>query len=225
LIKLGCELSDGIVLDFFAGSGTTGEAVANINKADPSGRRKFICIQLPEQCEDGQFRNLADLCRTRLERTLTPLDTAQSQAIPLDGATKDFGFKAFALAESNLRSWSGDASDPKALSEQLELHVRNIREGRSSEDLLFEILVKSGFEPSTTLEELTLCGKHVYSIAGGAMLVCLDRQLTIELIRALAESKPERVILLDEGFAGNDQLKTNAVQTMKSKGVTSFRTV
>src|SRR5207244_9526675 len=123
-------------------------------------------------------------------------------------------FKMFRLAESNLKGWSGDASDPDSLSKQLELHVQNIREGRSSEDLLFEILIKSGFEPSTRLEELTLCGKHVYSIAGGAMLVCLERQLTIELIRAIAERKPERVILLDEGFAGNDQLKTNAVQTM-----------
>jgi adenine-specific DNA-methyltransferase len=225
LIKLGCEPSDGIVLDFFAGSGTTGEAVANVNNADPQGRRQFICVQLPEPCDDGRFLNLTDLCRIRLERTLKPLDTTQSDSLPLDGGRKDFGFKMFRLAESNLKGWSGDASDPDSLSKQLELHVQNIREGRSSEDLLFEILIKSGFEPSTRLEELTLCGKHVYSIAGGAMLVCLERQLTIEIIRALAERKPERVILLDEGFAGNDQLKTNAVQTMKSKGVTSFRTV
>jgi len=65
----------------------------------------------------------------------------------------------------------------------------------------------------------------VYSIAEGAMLICLERNLTHEIIKAIADKKPMRVVCLDEGFSGNDQLKTNAVQTMKAKGVTSFRTV
>ena len=68
-------------------------------------------------------------------------------------------------------------------------------------------------------------GKVVYSVAGGAMAICLDRELTLDLIRAIAERKPERVVCLDEGFAGNDQLKANAVQIFKTKGVTSFKTV
>jgi adenine-specific DNA-methyltransferase len=67
--------------------------------------------------------------------------------------------------------------------------------------------------------------KTVFSIADGAMLLCLEQKITLELIRGIAERKPERVVCLDEGFAGNDQLKANAVQIMKSKGVTSFRTV
>jgi adenine-specific DNA-methyltransferase len=65
----------------------------------------------------------------------------------------------------------------------------------------------------------------VHSVADGALLVCLDRELTLELIRAMAEKKPERIVCLDEGFAGKDQLKANAVQVFKSKGVTSFKTV
>ena len=67
--------------------------------------------------------------------------------------------------------------------------------------------------------------KTVYSIADGALFICLERQITIELVRAMAEAKPERVVCLDEGFAGNDQLKANAVQIFKTKGVTSFKTV
>jgi adenine-specific DNA-methyltransferase len=72
---------------------------------------------------------------------------------------------------------------------------------------------------------LTLAGKTVYSAVGGAFLICLERELTIELIRAMTGRKPERVVCLDEGFAGNDQLKANAVQFFKTKGVTSFKTV
>ena len=75
------------------------------------------------------------------------------------------------------------------------------------------------------METLTLAGKTVYSVADGALFICLERELTLELIRAMAEQKPERVVCLDEGFAGNDQLKANAVQIFKTKGVTSFKTV
>jgi adenine-specific DNA-methyltransferase len=65
----------------------------------------------------------------------------------------------------------------------------------------------------------------VYSVANGAMLICLERDITLELIRTMADKKPERVVCLDEGFGGNDQLKANAVQIFKTKGVTSFKTV
>ena len=65
----------------------------------------------------------------------------------------------------------------------------------------------------------------VYSVAGGALFVCLEKNLTLELIRAIAEKKPERVVCLDAGFTSNDQLKTNAVQIFKTKGVNKFQTV
>jgi adenine-specific DNA-methyltransferase len=90
---------------------------------------------------------------------------------------------------------------------------------------LYEILLKTGFPLTTPVETLTLSGKSIYSIAGGALFICLERQLNLELIRAMAEAKPERVVCLDEGFAANDQLKANAVQIFKTKGVTSFKTV
>ncbi len=105
------------------------------------------------------------------------------------------------------------------------MHINHVRENRSSEDILYELLLKSGFPLTTKVEILTHANKTVYSIAEGAMLVCLDGDLTHEVIKAMADLHPERVVCLDAGFAGNDQLKTNAVQTMKARGVTSFRTV
>lgn len=107
----------------------------------------------------------------------------------------------------------------------MELHVDHVRTGRTAEDILFEVLIKSGFPLTTPIGREIIEGKTVYSIANGAMLICLDKNLTPEALKAMAERKPQRVICLDDGFAGNDQLKTNAVQTMKAKGVTSFRTV
>jgi adenine-specific DNA-methyltransferase len=75
------------------------------------------------------------------------------------------------------------------------------------------------------VEILSVLGNAIYSIAGGLFIICLERELTLKLIRAIAEKKPERVVFLDEGFAGNDQLKANAVQIFKTKGITSFKTV
>ena len=112
-----------------------------------------------------------------------------------------------------------------SVAKQLDLHVEHILTGRSQEDILTELLLKSGFPLSTKLEQLELAGKKVFSVEEGAMLVCLEEELTNEVIKAMAEKKPSRVICLDAGFHGNDQLKTNAVQTMKARGVTSFRTV
>ena len=131
------------------------------------------------------------------------------------------------LGSSNFNVWSADTATttPESLGQQLELHVNHIQQGRSNEDLLCEILLKSGFALTTPVETLSMEGKEVYSVASGAMLICLDKQLTHEVIKAMAERKPERVVCLDEGFAANDQLKTNAVLIMKSKGVTKFQTI
>ena len=142
---------------------------------------------------------------------------------------KQKGFKAFTLAESNFNAWEGGAkrADLAGLAKQLDLHVDHVREGRTSDDLLHEILLKSGFPLTTKIDELSVAGKVVYSVADGALLICLDRSLAFEVIKGMADRDltPERVVCLDQGFAGNDQLKTNSVQTMKARGVTSFRTV
>lgn len=215
-----------IILDFFAGSGTTAHAVLELNKQD-GGNRKFILVQLPEPTGRTDYPNIADICKERVRRVIKKLDEEEAGKLALEGnKSQDRGFKVFKLAESNFKPWNADVK-PEAgeLERQLELHMDHIREGRMAEDLLFELLLKSGYPLTASVETLRLAGKALHSIEGGVFLICLERELTLDLIRAMAEQKPERIVCLDEGFAGNDQLKANAVQIFNTKGVTSFKTV
>jgi adenine-specific DNA-methyltransferase len=236
-----CLSGDGIVLDFFAGSGTTAQAVLALNKQD-GGNRKFILVQLPEPldpsdknqklgadfCDSiGKPRTIAEITKERVRRVIKKLNEEDAGKLNFDGVSKqDRGFRVYKLAESNFKPWNADLPrNGEALGKQLDLHIDHIRDGRSDEDILYEILLKSGFPLTTPVETLTLADKTVYSVAGGALFICLERDLTLEVIRAMAEQQPERVVCLDTGFAGNDQLKANAVQIFKTKGVTSFKTV
>jgi adenine-specific DNA-methyltransferase len=217
---------DDIILDFFAGSGTTGQAVLELNKLD-GGERKFVLVQLPEPTETKEYPTIADITKERVRRVIKKLNDEGAGKLALEGSeTPDRGFKVFKLQTSNFKTWNADApKQATALAQQLEMHVHHIIDGRTQEDLLYEILLKSGFPVSTRIEKLALEGKTIFSIADGAMLVCLENALTPEVIKAMADRKPERVVCLDEGFAGNDQLKTNAVQNMRARGVTSFKTI
>ncbi len=233
IIQLSADETQSIVLDFFAGSGTTGHAVMAQNVVD-GGNRRYILVQLPEQldieskvqkipaefCDKlGIPRNIAELTKERLRRASKKI----REENPMFAG--DLGFRVFKLAESNFKPWNAQgAQDAQTLEKQLDSHIDHIREDRSPEDILYEILLKSGFSLTMPVENIILAGKTVYSVAVGAMLICLENQITIELIRSIAEKKPERVVCLDQGFAGNDQLKTNAVQTFKTRGIT-FRTV
>jgi adenine-specific DNA-methyltransferase len=215
-----------LVLDFFAGTGTTAQAVLELNELD-GGRRRFILVQLPEPTAREDYPTVADITKERARRVIAKLDDKEAGQLNLEGRQReDRGFRVFILAESNFTPWNADvAHEAGALEAQLELHIDHIRGGRTRPDLLVEILLKSGFELSTAVERLDVAGTPVYSVAGGALLVCLELELTLDLIRAIALLKPERVVCLDEGFAGNDQLKANAVQIFKTQGVTTFRTV
>ncbi len=218
---------DCIALDFFAGSGTTAHAVLDLNRID-SGNRKFILIQLPEPTGRQDYHTIADITKERVRRVGKKLNDEDGTKLDLNGSQKqDRGFRVFKLAESNFQPWSANIaqSDVPALAKQLEMHVDHIRDGRTDDDLLYELLLKSGYPLTTKVEKVSAAGKTFYSVADGLLLVCLEKEITHDLIKAMAERKPERVVCLDAGFAGNDQLKTNAVQTMKAKGVTSFKTV
>lgn len=221
LIKTSTEKDD-LILDFFAGSGTTGQAVLEANKND-SGSRRFILVQLPEPTERKDYVTIADITKERIRRVLYKINDEEKSQLPM-GGKQDRGFRVFKLAESNFKGW--DTSVPKegkALGQQLEMHIDHVREGRTSEDILFEILLKNGFPLTTPVEKIQIEGKPVYSVAGGGMLICLEKELTLESIRAMAEMKPQRVVCLDAGFP-EDQLKANAVQIFKTKDVV-FKTV
>lgn len=228
-----------LILDFFAGSGTIAHAVMAQNIIDGENRR-FAIVQLPEPldienddqkvsaeyCDKlGKPRNIAELTKERVRRVIQKYNESEASLLPINGK-RERGFRVYKLANSNFKSWDAQTpKDAKVLDKQLELHIEHIREGRTSDDILYELLLKSGFPLTAPVERLKLAGKQVYGVAGGAMLICLEKELTLEVLRAMAEKKPERVVCLDAGFAGNDQLKTNAVQIFKSAGVTSFKTV
>lgn len=217
--------TESIVLDFFAGSGTTAHAVLEMDKQD-NGNRKFILVQLPEPTGREDYKTIAEITKERVRRVIQRNEKEAEGKLNLGDRPKE-GFRVLKLATSNFNVWSADTvtATPEILQGKLDLHVDHILPGRTSEDLLTEILLKSGFPLTTPVATLTLAGKMVYSVAEGAMLICLDKKLTHEAIKAMAERKPERVVCLDEGFAGNDQLKTNAVLIMQSKGVTKFQTI
>ena len=232
LIEQGTDISSkDIVLDFFAGSSTTAHAVLDLNKED-GGNRKFIMVQLPEICNENSeaykagYKTISDIGKERIRRVIKNIKKETGQTL-FKNKKIDLGFKVFKLHKSNFKIWDAEeiSPDKASIEKQLELHIDHIDYKSSQDDILYEILLKAGFELTTKIEKIELAGKAVYSIEGGAMLICLEKELTKELIKAMAEKQPSRVICLDRGFANNDQLKTNAVQIMKSKGVDDFRTV
>jgi adenine-specific DNA-methyltransferase len=221
-----CDGKDDIILDFFAGSGTTAHAVLQLNQED-GGNRRYVLVQLPEPTNRADYATIADIAKERIRRVIKNLNDEDVGKLDFGGGKKqDRGFRVFKLNQSNFTTWdAGIQHDPDVLERQLELHIEHIRDGRSPDDILYELLLKSGFPLTTPVETLSLGDKTVYSVADGALVICLEGELTLELIRAIAEKKPERVVCLDQGFARNDQLKANAVQIFRTKSVTSFKTV
>lgn len=221
-----------IILDLFAGSGSTADTVFKENKKD-NGNRRFILVQLPEPIAEDSvafkagFKTIADVSKERVRRAGKKWLASSNGKLDFDkGNNIDLGFKVFKLQTSNFKIWDTSIDRSKeSLQTALELHVDHISPKAKQEAILFEILLKAGFELTTPIKELEIDGKSVFSIADDELLICLEKKLTHELIKGIAEKTPSRVICLDEGFQNNDQLKTNAVQIMKSKNVLNFRTV
>lgn len=241
MLQLSTSNSD-LVLDFFAGSCTTAHAVIDLNLEDDF-KRKYICVQLPEaisidsEAFKSGFKTISDIGKERIRRVVNKIKTKINEESkkpkqlkigeePEQTKVIDIGFKVFKLAISNFKIWDTKvAKKPQAIQEALELHIDHISEKDNQEALLYEILLKSGFELTTGIEKMEIEGKTVFCIAERQLLICLEKELTNELIKAIAELKPVRVVCLDDGFQNNDQLKSNAVQIMKNKGVVKFQTV
>jgi adenine-specific DNA-methyltransferase len=216
-----------VILDFFAGSATTAHAVLEMNKQD-RGHRKFILVQLPEPCAEDSaafkagYKTIADIGKERIRRVIKKLNEEEAGKLNLDGdAYQDRGFKVLKLDKSNFKQWQKLAQDanPAEIVSQLELHVDHIDHKATQEDLLYEILLKSGFTATEKIETKTMAGIQVFSIAEGGLLICLEDEVTKELVEAVAESEPMRFICLDSAFGGNDQLKANAVQTFTARNI------
>lgn len=208
-----------VVLDFFAGSGTTAHAVMEMNRQD-GGNRKFILVQLPEPTDREGFATITEITKERVRRVAQAMNQEDVQ----EG--QDRGFKVFSLASSNFKIWDSAkaAQTEEELAEQLRFFADHVVENRTPQDMLYEILLKAGIELSIEIKEELIGGKGVYVIGDGSLLVYVEREIGIEQVRGFIERKPTQVICLDESFGGNDPLKTNAVLEMKSHGI-AFRTV
>ena len=219
LIKLIIELAtndNDIILDFFAGSGSTAQAVLDINK-ERNKNLKFILVQLPERTDEKSVAYKENY------KSISEITLARISKIIQKNNLND-GVRLYRLSDSNFNIWDGDIENYD-LSNQLERALNHINSNSTESDILTEVLLKSGFELTVSIKEIKLSNKKVFSIADGALIVCLDKQLTLELIKEIAKLEPARVVCLDSGFQEKDDLKTNAIQIMKSHGVDDFRTV
>ncbi|PHS56961.1 MAG: site-specific DNA-methyltransferase [Sulfurimonas sp.] len=219
LIQLNDE-ENSIVLDFFSGSGTTAHSVINLNSKDIK-YRKYIMVQLPEEINDEEFPTICEIGKERIRRAGEKIIADNPDK---DLSNLDIGFKVYKLDSSNIKEWDSDFDN---LETNLLDAVDNIKSDRTSEDLLYEILLKYGLDLTLPIEEKTIEGKTVYNIGHGALVVCLDDNITIEVVEAIAEFIKEqvvydeekkkrhaRVVFKDKSFADTN-VKTNAIQVLK----------
>ncbi|MFJ5508769.1 site-specific DNA-methyltransferase [Pectobacterium jejuense] len=214
-----------IVLDFFAGSATTAHAVMQLN-AEDNGKRRFIMVQLPEPTPEASearkagFATIADISRKRIGLAGEKIksDFAESQV--------DTGFRAYKLADTNFTKWrvTSDIEPDKLTQHLLDLRDSSTDDA-SPEDLLTELLLKLGYSLSEHLSTQAIAGLDVRTIAGDAdkprLLAYLNERTkpTLEQLRELVNAEPTRLIVLEDAFHGDDELKTNIAQYARSKGI------
>jgi adenine-specific DNA-methyltransferase len=167
----------------------------------------------PELFKNGKSKELTDLENS--------IETLKAQIANIEST--DLGFKVFKLDKSNFKVWDGSVEND--VPKQIQMAINHLEPDSKEFDILFEILLKAGFELTLPIKELTLVDKKVYSVEDDALLICLENELNEDVIRAIAAKEPARFVCLDAGFKDNDQLKTNAVQIMKSHNVHDFKTV
>src|SRR5690554_67899 len=249
--------ADGIILDFFAGSGTTAHAVMELNKED-GGNRKYICVQLPELCDEKSeaykagFKTIAEISKERIRRAGKKIKESKqevskvksNQTLGLDfgedsigyavvekGEYKsidysqnienlDVGFKVLKLADSNFKQWQQiEGKDAKALAEQIKLFVDPVSESATIENMVYELLLKSGKDLNSPIEK-----KDSYYKINNTEMILLLEKATQEIIDAVVAEKPIKVIRSEERRVGKEQLKTNTVLQMKDVGI-EFKTI
>jgi adenine-specific DNA-methyltransferase len=242
---------DYIVLDFFAGSGTTAHAILELNKED-EGNRKFILVQMPEPCDENSeaykagYKTIADIAKERIRRVIQKIEKEKAEKPNLFEEGKlDLGFKVFKLASSNFKIWrSSEIDSAEKLVEQLDAFTDPIRPGAEKQNMLYELMLKAGYELTSPVQYViareakqSQKGKKIasgsanprndnigfYSINNNELIIALDA-INEKLIEQIIAAKPQKVITLDSLFTGNDQLKTNTVLQMRDAGV-DFKTI
>ena len=215
-----------IILDFFSGSGTTAQAVLDLNRED-GGNRKFICVQLPEKCDKKSeafkagYKTIADIGKERIRRVIKKIKKDQDGRLDLDGtiSKQDLGFKVFKLQQSNFRIWRSRIENEEQLIKQLQRHLEPLDEHAKIENVLYELLLKSGNHLTSKIIK-----KNGYFLVNDEELALILEKINEKIIKDVITTKSKKVITLDRLFNNNDQLKTNTALQMKDAEI-DFRVV
>lgn len=217
-----------LILDFFAGSGTTGQAVYEMNLTD-DGKRRFILVQLPEPIENGK-RTIAELTKERLRRAAKKLKDEN----PI--VSGDLGFRTFKLDTSNIQAWNPDRDN---LEQTLFNHENHLLPGRTEADILYELLLKLGLDLCVTIEKRVIgkegVGKDAHAIGGGVLLTCLAEHIATDDVEPLAQgiiawhkelspAGDSTCVFRDSAFA-NDVVKTNLAAILGQYGIQNVRSL
>jgi adenine-specific DNA-methyltransferase len=213
-----------LVLDFFAGSGSTGHAVMDLNATD-GGNRRYILVQLDESANKDNYKSIADITRERLRRAGKKI----SENLTLESAEIDLGFRSYRLAPSNIRPWDGTGE--LSLIEA----VDNLVEGRTTDDLLVEMMLRLGIDLTTPVDTRSVAGSMLYCLGGGTLYAFFGENVTTEqsneVARALIEWRDENpvesditIVVRDTGFV-DSSAKLNLDAAVKQTGFTTFRSI
>jgi len=237
-----------IVLDLFAGSGTTAQAVMDLNASD-GGNRRFILVQLPEPTSAGSeahkdgYGNIADISRERIRRAAAKIFKENEKNVTLRETPLDLGFRSYRLTDTHLSKWRATSeTNVDELQETITGLANSIQEDASSSDLLTELLLKLGYGLDEQLEERSIAGlpvtilwrrgdidngstsdgsseRNVGNVPELIALTEQSRKPTLEQIRSTIALKPRRLLMIDDCFRGNDALKVNIARICADAGI------
>ena len=215
LLTIGNLSKGDIVLDFFSGSSSTAHAAMKLN-AEDGGNRKFIMVQIPEETpEDSEarkagYKTIPEVAKERIRRAGKKI----KEESPLTTADLDTGFRVFRLEEGNYEDVKRSPKEFKQ--DQLDLFLNNIKTDRNDLDLLFGCMLDWGVQLSLPMTQEVVDGKTIYTVNDGDLVACFAENVSEEVVKAMAEKMPLRVIFRDSCFA-QDADKINIYETFKQK--------
>ncbi|MCI5105918.1 MAG: site-specific DNA-methyltransferase [Pseudomonadales bacterium] len=214
-----------LVLDFFAGSGTSAHGVILSNQSETVGR-KFICVQLPEPISDDSeagknalalgYQTIADLCRDRIRRVFKLIEEQADLATPVNDGN---GFKSLLLAPSNFKIWRGDdVETAEQLADQIRIFEESGKKGADTEAIFYELLLRQGQDLTTNVDLLEIEGQTLHAINDNKMLFILE-SFSEPMIDPIVALEPDSVMVLDSVFQGSDELKSNLELHCRDAGI------
>ena len=206
-------------MDFFSGSGTTADAVMQLN-AEEAGNRKFILVQLAEPCTGNtSFSNICEMGKERIRRAGRKIKEDAGLTAPTD---LDIGFRCLRLDSSNMENVYYTPEETQQ--QDMFSLVDNVKPDRTPEDLLFQVMLDLGVLLSSPIEVKEIAGKKVFNVADGFLLACFDHDVTEETVKAIAQMKPYYAVFRDSSMA-NDSVATNFDQIFETYSPETVRKV